>query len=80
MVVLKRLSDDPYQCGTEVKDVHKIAIDEKLVPRSWVNKEGTYVTNEFISYVRPLIQGDVSPVMVDGIPRHLYTPKELSHR
>ncbi len=42
MVVLKRLSDDPYQCGTEVKDVHKIANDEKLVPRSWVNKEGTY--------------------------------------
>ena len=80
MVVLKRLSDDPYQCGTEVKDVHKIANDEKLVPRSWGNKEGTYVTNEFISYVRPLIQGDVSPVMVDGIPRHLYTPKELSHR
>ena len=80
MVVLKRLSDDPYQCGTEVKDVHKIANDEKLVPRSWVNKEGTYVTNEFISYVRPLIQGDVSPVKVDGIPRHLYTPKELSHR
>ncbi len=80
MVVLQRLSDDPYQCGTEVKDVHKIANDEKLVPREWVNKDGTYVTSEFISYVRPLIQGDVSPVMVDGIPRHLYTPKELSHR
>ncbi len=80
MVVLQRLSDDPYQCGTEVKDVHKIANDEKLVPREWVNKEGTYVTNDFISYVRPLIQGDVSPVMVDGIPRHLYTPKELSER
>ena len=80
MVVLQRLSDDPYQCGTEVKDVHKIANDEKLVPREWVNEEGTYVTNEFISYVKPLIQGDVSPVMVDGIPRHLYTPTELSYR
>jgi 6-phosphofructokinase 1 len=80
MVVLQRLSDDPYQCGTEVKDVHKIANDEKLVPRKWVNKEGTYVTNEFVSYVRPLIQGDVSPVMVDGIPRHLYTPKELRYK
>lgn len=80
MVVLQRLSDDPYQCGTEVKDVHKIANDEKLVPREWVTKDGTYVTNEFVSYVRPLIQGDVSPVMVDGIPRHLYTPKELSQR
>ena len=80
MVVLQRLSDDPYQCGTEVKDVHKIANDEKLVPREWVTEDGTYVTGEFISYVRPLIQGDVSPVMVDGIPRHLYTPKELSQR
>lgn len=74
MVVIERFSDDPYQSGTAVKDVHKIANDEKLVPRNWVNKEGTYVTDEFITYVRPLIQGDVSPVMVDGIPRHLYRP------
>lgn len=80
MVVLQRLSDDPYQCGTEVKDVHKIANDEKLVPRNWVSKDGTYVTNDFVSYVKPLIQGDVSPVMVDGIPRHLLTPKELRER
>ena len=72
MVVLQRLSDDPYQASTEVKDVHKIANDEKLVPRSWVNEEGDYVTEDFISYVRPLIQGDVSPVVVDGVPRHLY--------
>ena len=77
MVVLQRISDDPYQCGTAVKDVHKIANDEKCVPRSWINEEGTYVTDDFIDYVRPLIQGDVSPVMVDGIPRHLITPKEL---
>ena len=52
MVVLQRLSDDPYQCGTEVKDVHKIANDEKLVPREWVNAEGTGVTDEFVAYVR----------------------------
>ncbi|MFT4104747.1 MAG: 6-phosphofructokinase [Lacrimispora sp.] len=72
MVILNRLSDDPYQSGTELKDVHKIANDEKLVPRNWVNEEGNYVTDAFINYVRPLIQGDVSPVMVDGIPRHLF--------
>ena len=74
MVVIERFSDDPYQSGTAVKDVHKIANDEKLVPKQWVNKDGTYVTDEFITYVRPLIQGDVSPIMVDGIPRHLYRP------
>lgn len=74
MVVFERISDDPYQVKTEVKDVHKIANDEKLVPREWVNKDGTYVTDDFVSYVEPLIQGDLSPVMVDGIPRHLYRP------
>ena len=74
MVVIERLSDDPYQAGTEVKDVHKIANDERTVPRNWISKDGTYVTSEFITYVRPLIQGDVGPIMVDGIPRHLYRP------
>ncbi len=77
MVVLQRISDDPYQCNTALKNVHKIANDEKCVPREWINKDGTYVTQDFITYVKPLIQGDVSPVMVDGIPRHLYPPKEL---
>jgi len=74
MVVIQRLSDDPYQAGTEVKDVHKIANDERLVPREWITRDGTYVTQEFITYVRPLIQGDVGPIMVDGIPRHLFVP------
>ena len=29
---------------------------------SGVTEDGSYVTDEFVSYVRPLIQGDVSPV------------------
>ncbi|MCR5451887.1 MAG: 6-phosphofructokinase [Lachnospiraceae bacterium] len=74
MVVITRTSDDPYQAGTEVKDVHKIANDVRLVPRDWITKDGTYVTSEFITYVRPLIQGDLAPIMVDGIPRHLWVP------
>ena len=75
MVVLDRISDDPYQCGTAVRDVHKIANDEKIVPREWITKDGANVTDDFVKYVQPLIQGDVSPVMVDGIPRHLYRKK-----
>ena len=72
MVVIDRVSDDPYQSATGIYDVHKIANGEKLVPREWINKDGTYVTEEFIDYVRPLIQGDSPCVMVGGIPRHLY--------
>lgn len=71
MVTFVRLSDEPYQCTTEMNDVHKIANDERLVPREWVNEEGTYVTEEFVNYVKPLIQGEVTPIIVGGIPRHL---------
>ncbi len=71
MVVIDRLSDDPYQSTTGVYDVHRIANDEKLVPREWINEEGDYVTEDFIDYVRPLIQGNNSFVMVSGVPRHL---------
>ncbi len=71
MVVIVRVSDDPYQSTTDVNDVHRIANDEKVVPRNWINKSGNYVTEEFLDYVRPLIQGQYSPMMVEGLPRHL---------
>ena len=71
MAVIDRVSDDPYQSATGVYDVHRIANDEKVVPRNWINEEGDGVTEEFIEYVRPLIQGHYNPMMVDGLPRHL---------
>ena len=71
MVILKRVSDDPYLCVTELYDVHKIANVEKKVPREWINEEGDFVTQEFVNYVRPLIQAELTPMMVDGLPRHL---------
>lgn len=71
MVVIDRVSDDPYMSAAGIYDVHKIANNEKLVPRSWVNREGNYITREFIDYVEPLIQGDYQPFMVNGLPQHL---------
>lgn len=71
MIILKRVSDDPYLCVTDIYDVHKIANVEKKVPKEWINEEGDYVTEEFLNYVRPLIQAELTPMMVDGLPRHL---------
>lgn len=71
MIILKRISDDPYLCITDIYDVHKIANVEKTVPREWISESGDYVTPEFIGYVRPLIQAELTPMMVDGLPRHL---------
>ena len=70
-IILKRVSDDPYLCVTDIYDVHKIANVEKKVPREWITEEGNYVTQAFINYVRPLIQAELTPMMVDGLPRHL---------
>ena len=71
MIILKRVSDDPYICVTDIYDVHKIANIEKKVPREWINEAGDYVTQDFVNYVRPLIQAELTPMMVDGLPRHL---------
>lgn len=70
VIVLKRISDDPYMCITECQDVHKIANIEKKVPLEWIT-ENDYVTDDLISYIKPLIQAELTPIMVDGLPRHL---------
>lgn len=75
MVVIDRVSDDPYMSAAGIYDVHRIANNEKVVPREWMNKEGDYVTDEFVNYVEPLIQGDYQPFMVNGLPQHLVLRK-----
>jgi 6-phosphofructokinase len=71
MVVIDRVSDDPYMAAAGIYDVHRIANNERVVPREWMNEEADYVTDEFVSYVEPLIQGDYQPFMVNGLPQHL---------
>ena len=68
---LKRVSEDPYMCITELAEVDKIANVEKKVPDNWIDEEGTGVMPELIHYIRPLIQSEITPLWVDGLPRHL---------
>ena len=76
MVVLKRISSDPYLCGTDIYDIHEIANVERKVPVEWITEDGCGLKQAFIEYARPLIQGEILPVFVDGTPRHLVM-KEL---
>ena len=36
-----------------------------------MNEDANYVTDKFIDYIEPLIQGDYPPFMVNGLPQHL---------
>ena len=71
VIVLKRVSEDPYICVTDFQDVHQIANVEKKVPLEWISPDNTCVSDELVHYIRPLIQAELSPMMVDGLPRHL---------
>lgn len=72
MIVLDRLSNDPYAAGFRPCDVKLIANIEKKFPTQWLTDDNAFVTKEFLTYCRPLIQAELTPVMVDGLPRHLY--------
>jgi 6-phosphofructokinase 1 len=72
MIALKRLSNDPYQCTTEPHDVHEVANFEKKVPLEWLNENHTDMLPAFHAYARPLVQAELTPVYIDGLPRHIY--------
>ncbi len=72
MVVFDRISNNPYQLKTNSCPASAVANVEKRVPAEWLVNNGSYVTNDFFEYARPLIIGELSPFMVDGLPRHLF--------
>jgi 6-phosphofructokinase 1 len=72
MVICKRVSDAPYRVTFDTADVNVICNQEKCIPREWINEEGTDVTEEFVRYALPLIQGEVQAPMKDGVPNFAY--------
>ena len=69
--LLKRISAYPYQCITASVDVQQVATPEKKVPLDWLSPDGLQVTAAFEEYARPLILDEVTPVYVNGTPRHI---------
>lgn len=73
MIAFKRQSDSPYSMKCTLKDVNVICNEEKTVPVEWITEDGSDVTEDFIRYARPLIQGTVNvPVGEDGLPAFVY--------
>ncbi len=71
MITLNRNGDDPYQCGTSAYDIHAIANVERPVPDEWITEDGCNLNEGFEKYARPLIMGELTPLFVNGLPRHL---------
>ena len=58
-----------YKCKTILQPLSITANSEKTVPREWINEDGSNVTQEFIDYILPLIQGENSRKTENGLPR-----------
>ncbi len=58
-----------YVCKTKLFDLDKVANFEKKFPKEWITPEGNYVTQDFIDYCLPLIQGESDMVKENGLPK-----------
>ncbi|MBS7297915.1 MAG: 6-phosphofructokinase [Eubacteriales bacterium] len=71
MITFERVSDTPYLMKTGTADINKIANEERLVPSDWILENGLLKKDEITRYIKPLIEGELAPIMTNGLPRHL---------
>ncbi|UOO36821.1 6-phosphofructokinase [Oscillospiraceae bacterium CM] len=76
MVAFERGSQNgQYVCNMILQPLSIVANAEKKVPRDWINAEGNNVTNDFIEYALPLIQGENTRAVENGLPRFAHLKK-----
>lgn len=70
MMVISRVSDEPYRVEMTHADVSEIANKVKHVPTEFINARGNHVTDACCRYLLPLIKGERNGVYKDGLPVH----------
>ncbi|MDX9691333.1 MAG: 6-phosphofructokinase [Acholeplasmataceae bacterium] len=69
MVGFKRVSNNPYKIKYVLLPLKAAANHEQTVPLEWILPHGKGMTQAFIDYALPLIQGESKAKLEDGLPR-----------
>ncbi len=70
MVIFERDYSKPeYCCRNVLMPLELAANTEKKVPAEWIVEDGRGISEEFVKYALPLIQGDAKAPLEDGLPR-----------
>ncbi len=77
MVCYARKEGDKYECEYKLLPLELAANTEKTVPLEWITNNGTGISDEFVKYALPLIQGEPNMKKVDGLPRFAKLKKVL---
>ena len=72
MCGILRLSDQPYRTATAMTPVAQVANREKKVPDEWITPDGLHLAPGFERYARPLIQAELTPIYINGVPQHIH--------
>ena len=75
MACYKRTSDHPYTIELSSHAIDSIANKEKTVPLDWVNERGNNLTDDVITYLQPLIEGETVMGFYKGLPAYC----DISH-
>lgn len=78
MIGFKRhMENGHYECEYVKIPLADVANAEKKVPAEWITPEGTGLTEDYVHYALPLIQGDEKAPLEDGLPRFARLKKVL---
>lgn len=70
MAAIERTSSSVYSVAYTTVNISEIANAVKIVPKDYINSDGNGITALGISYIKPLILGEIQPEYKDGVPKH----------
>ena len=74
----REMVDGKYSCKYVLLPLSSVANFEKKVPLEWINAEQNGLTDEFIEYVLPLIQGEPELPKENSLPRYARLKKVIA--
>jgi 6-phosphofructokinase 1 len=78
MVAFEREPGKSYKCNLKLINLTEVANREKKIPDAWIKPNGAGLTQDFVDYALPLIQGDTDLPFEDGMPRFAKLKKVLA--
>ena len=69
MVCYVRKPGDKYEIEYKLLPLELAANTEKTVPLEWITENGTNISDEFVAYAMPLIQGEAKAPLENSLPR-----------
>jgi 6-phosphofructokinase 1 len=77
MPTIVRTSDEPYRWKIGEAKLSRVANVERMMPKSYITKDGFGITAKGKRYLAPLIAGEDYPKYKNGVPQYVTLKNEL---